>query len=78
MGREFYEMLPDVRGLRKDLEDRVISENQPSQRPWPLPLPASFQRGRETPGNIAGAQSLTRAGGDLSVAGALWARCLSA
>lgn len=29
MGREFYEMLTDVRGLIKDLEDKVISEKQP-------------------------------------------------
>lgn len=78
MGREFCEMLTDVRGLIKDLEDKVISEKQPSQRTWPLSLPSSFQRDRETPGNIAGAQFLAHAGGHLSVAGPPWARYLSA
>lgn len=41
MGRGFYKMLTGVGEVIKDLEDMVISENQPSLLTRPLALPAS-------------------------------------
>lgn len=41
MGRGFYKMLTGVGEVIKDLENTVISENQPSPLTWPLALPAT-------------------------------------